>query len=91
MENRETKPNAKPAFDPSKKIKRTPKRKVCIFCAERTDYVDYKDTAKLKKFVTEKGKIIPMRISGTCHKHQRTLTTAIKQARIVALLPFTAD
>jgi small subunit ribosomal protein S18 len=88
----ETKPAA-PADDKGvkKNIKRSPKRKVCLFCQDKSPYVDYKDVAKLRKFVTEKGKIIPKRMSGTCSKHQIALATAIKRARIMALLPFVGD
>ncbi len=67
------------------------RRKVCQFCAEKAESIDYKDVEKLKKFVTERGKILPKRITGTCAKHQRELTTAVKRARIVALLPYVAD
>ena len=77
---------------PAKRIiKRVPKRKVCLFCADKSETIDYKDVAKLKKFITEKGKILPRRISGCCAKHQRQLTIAIKRARHVALMPFSAD
>ena len=68
----------------SGKMRRS-KRKVCAFC------VDYKDINKLRKFVTERGKILPRRISGTCAKHQRQLTDAIKRSRNIALLPFTTE
>ena len=74
-----------------KRLKRPAKKKVCIFCAEKTESIDYKDVAKLKKNITEKGKIIPRRASGTCAAHQRILVTAIKRARIMALLPFVSD
>ena len=67
------------------------RKKVCIFCADKVDYIDYKDTAKLRKFISERGKILPRRISGNCAKHQRELNTAIKRARQVALLPYTQD
>ena len=67
------------------------RKKVCIFCADKVEYIDYKDSVKLKKFITERGKILPRRISGTCAKHQRDLNTAIKRARQVALLPYIAD
>jgi small subunit ribosomal protein S18 len=67
---------------------RRPKRKVCTFCAERLDALDYKDTTRLRKFISERGKILPRRISGNCASHQRALTTAVKRARIIALLPF---
>jgi small subunit ribosomal protein S18 len=67
------------------------RKKVCQFCADKTETIDYKDVEKLSKFITERGKILPKRITGTCAKHQRELTTAIKRARIVALLPYVAD
>ena len=67
------------------------RKKVCQFCADKTENIDYKDVEKLKKYVTERGKILPKRITGTCAVHQREVTTAIKRARIVALLPYTAD
>ena len=68
------------------------RRKVCQFCADKAVSIDYKDVELLKKkYVTERGKIVPKRITGTCAKHQRALTTAIKRARIVALLPYVAD
>ena len=67
------------------------RKKVCIFCADKVEYIDYKDSVKLKKFITERGKILPRRISGTCAKHQRDLNTAIKRARQVALLPYIDD
>ncbi len=67
------------------------RRKACGFCADKVDYIDYKDPTRLKKFVTERGKILPRRISGNCARHQRTLTVAIKRARDIALLPFAAD
>ncbi len=71
-------------------IKRA-RKKVCQFCVERTESIDYKDVAKLKKCMTERAKILPRRISGCCAKHQRQLTVAIKRARQVALMPYTAD
>ena len=64
------------------------RRKVCRFCADTSLVIDYKDAKSLKYFITERGKIIPRRISGTCAKHQRSLTQAIKRARTIALLPF---
>ena len=72
------------------KKERRPKRKVCNFCAEHVDDLDYKDTTRLRKFISERGKILPRRISGNCAAHQRALTTAVKRARIIALLPFVA-
>ena len=70
---------------------RRPRRKVCSFCVDKVQEIDYKDAAKLRKFITERGKILPRRICGTCEKHQRQLTIAIKRARNIALLPFTAE
>ena len=67
------------------------RKKVCQSCADKTEVIDYKDVDKLKKYVTERGKILPKRITGTCAIHQREVTKAIKRARIVALLPYTAD
>ncbi|MCX5850568.1 MAG: 30S ribosomal protein S18 [Deltaproteobacteria bacterium] len=64
------------------------KRKVCRFCVEKDLKIDYKNPALLKNYLTERGKIIPRRISGTCAIHQRELTIAIKRARVIALLPF---
>ena len=60
------------------------RRKVCQFCADKTEAIDYKNAEKLKKFVTERGKILPKRVTGTCAKHQREVTTAIKRARVMA-------
>ncbi|HXG04935.1 MAG TPA: 30S ribosomal protein S18 [Candidatus Binatia bacterium] len=75
---------------PQKAVKRRRfgRRKVCKFCADRVDVVDYKDVRRLKTLITERGKIIPRRISGSCARHQRQLTHAIKRARTVALLPY---
>ncbi len=70
---------------------RRPRRKVCSFCVDKVEEIDYKDANKLKRYITERGKILPRRISGTCAKHQRQLTVAIKCARCVALLPFTCE
>ncbi len=70
---------------------RKPRRKVCSFCVDKATDIDYKEVGKLHKFLTERGKILPRRISGTCAKHQRQLTIAIKRARNVALLPFTTE
>ena len=67
------------------------KKRVCAFCAEKVNTVDYKDVAKLKKFVSERGKILPRRITGNCAKHQRAVTGAIKRARHLALMPYTAE
>ena len=70
---------------------RRAKRKVCAFCADKVEHIDYKDLMKLRKYLSEKGKIFPRRITGTCAKHQSQLTTAIKRARHIALLPYTTD
>ena len=70
---------------------RRPRRKVCSFCVDKIEHIDYKDVARLRRFTTERGKILPRRISGNCAKHQRQVTIAIKRARNIALLPFTAD
>ena len=67
------------------------RKKVCIFCADKIDYIDYKDVARLRKFTSERAKILPRRISGACAKHQRQITVAITRARVVALMPFTSD
>ncbi|MBP2651574.1 MAG: rpsR [Firmicutes bacterium] len=70
---------------------RKPKKKVCSFCVDKVESIDYKDVPKLRRYTTERGKILPRRISGNCAKHQRQLTVAIKRARNIALLPFTAE
>ena len=67
------------------------RKKVCVCCAEKVEKIDYKDVARLRKFVSERSKILPRRVTGTCAKHQRELTDAIKRARHVALLPFISD
>ena len=67
------------------------RRKVCSFCVDKIPMSDYKETAKLRRFLSERGKILPRRTTGTCAAHQRQLTTAIKRARHVALLPYVAD
>ena len=77
---------------PVKKVfKKAPRKKVCAFCQEKLDAIDYKDVNRLKKFITEGGKILPRRMSGTCAAHQRLLATDIKRARIAALLPFKGE
>jgi small subunit ribosomal protein S18 len=67
------------------------RRRVCNFCVDKMDLVDYKDVARLRKYLSERGKIEPRRKTGTCAKHQRVLTTALKRSRQLALLPYTAD
>jgi small subunit ribosomal protein S18 len=70
---------------------RRPKKKVCTFCVDMVEAIDYKDVNKLRKYISERGKILPRRISGNCAKHQRQLTAAVKRARNIALLPFTTE
>jgi len=70
---------------------RRAKRKICQFCVDKIAEIDYKDLMKIRKYLSEKGKILPRRISGCCAQHQRQLTTAIKRARHIALLPYTTD
>lgn len=67
------------------------RKEVCIFCEEHAESIDYKDVAKLRKFISERSKILPRRVTGTCAKHQRELTIAIKRARHMALIPFVTD
>lgn len=77
---------------PGGKMRRMrPKRKICAFCADKSKDIDYKDVMKLRRFLTERGKIMPRRTSGVCAKHQRQLAMAIKRARHVALLPYSQD
>ena len=68
-----------------------PRRKLSAYCADKSEFIDNKDEAKLRKYLTERGKITPRRASGTCAKHQRELATAIKRARVMALLPYVSD
>ena len=67
------------------------RKKVCHFCVDRIDEIDYKDTARLRKYISERAKILPRRVTGTCAAHQRKLTVAIKRARYIALLPYVSD
>ena len=76
---------------PVKKYRKPAKKKVCAFCQDKSIVIDYKDVARLRRFVTEKGKILPRRQTGVCSAHQRELALAIKRARVMALLPFQAD
>ena len=76
----------RPAFRPMHR-----RKKVCIFCQDKVDAIDYKDVAKLRKFISERAKILPRRVTGTCAKHQRELTTAIMRARNIALLPYEVE
>ena len=70
---------------------RRSRKRVCAFCVEKVETIDYKDTAKLSRYTSDRAKILPRRVTGTCAYHQRELTTAIKRARQIALLPYTAD
>src|SRR3954462_467658 len=70
---------------------RRPRRKVCTFCVDKVHKIDYKDVGRIRRFISDRGKIDPRRKSGTCAKHQRMLTTALKRARLMAMLPYTAD
>ncbi|HIR66215.1 MAG TPA: 30S ribosomal protein S18 [Candidatus Fimimonas gallinarum] len=81
MENKEIK----------KPVRKPARRKVCNFCVEKAQSIDYKDVAKLKKYLTESGKILPRRMTGVCARHQRELSVAIKRARQMALIPYVAD
>jgi len=68
-----------------------PRRKVCAFCVDKIDYIDFKNVSKLRRFTTDRGKILPKRTTGTCAHHQRMLSGAIKRAREIALLPFISE
>lgn len=70
---------------------RKARKKVCGFCVDKVDNIDYKDIARLRRYMSERGKILPRRVTGTCARHQRELTVAIKRARHLALLPYTTD
>ncbi len=86
-------PSTAKKTEAAKKLRRqyARKKKVCRFCAERIDYIDYKNVELLRPFILERGKIIPRRMTGTCSRHQRWLRRAIKRARNIALLPFAAE
>lgn len=70
---------------------RRSRRKVCAFCVDKADHIDYKDVAKLRRFLSDRAKIVPRRVTGTCARHQRELTVAIKRARHLAFLPYVSD
>ena len=72
-------------------MNRKSRKKVCTFCVEKSEFIDYKDTQKLRRFISERAKILPRRVKGTCAYHQRELTVAIKRARQLALLPYISD
>ena len=79
------------AYEKGARPNRKSRKKVCAFCVDKVEEIDYKDVQKLRKFTSDRAKILPRRVTGTCARHQRDLTTAIKRARQVALLPYTAD
>jgi small subunit ribosomal protein S18 len=70
---------------------RRSKKRVCNFCVDGVSYIDYKDTGRMRRYITERGKILPRRITGNCARHQRLLTRAIKKARVMALMPYTIE
>ena len=76
---------------PSRPAGRRPRKKVCAFCVDKAEHLDYKDVAKLRRYLSERAKIVPRRVTGTCARHQRELTVAIKRARQAALLPYVSD
>ena len=76
---------------PSRPAGRRPRKKVCAFCVDKAEHIDYKDVAKLRRYLSERAKIVPRRVTGTCARHQRELTVAIKRARQTALLPYVSD
>ena len=79
------------AMDRSSRPMHRGRKKVCSFCVDRVETIDYKDIARLRKFISERAKILSRRTTGTCARHQRELTTAIKRARQIAIMPYTAD
>ncbi|MBR6594481.1 MAG: 30S ribosomal protein S18 [Clostridia bacterium] len=83
--NKEVRTEVQKPFRPKKR------KKVCAFCADKIEHIDYKDTLRIRKCLSERSKILPRRVTGTCAKHQRQLTTAVKRARHVALIPYVSD
>ncbi len=79
------------AYDRANRGNKHKRKKVCAFCVDRVQGIDYKDAAKLRRFISDRAKILPRRTTGTCAKHQRELTEAIKRARQIALLPFVSE
>ena len=76
---------------PERRGGRKGRKKVCGFCVDKVESIDYKDVARLRRYISERAKILPRRVTGTCARHQRELTVAIKRARHLALLPFSSD
>lgn len=87
--NKTDKPERSDAPMKRRNIRR--RKKVCVFCSDENNLIDYKDVNKLKRYISERGKILPRRITGNCAKHQRALTVAVKRARHVALMPYSID
>jgi small subunit ribosomal protein S18 len=87
--NKTDKPERSDAPMKRRNIRR--RKKVCVFCSDENNLIDYKDVNKLKRYISERGKILPRRITGNCAKHQRALTVAIKRARHIALMPYVVD
>ncbi len=87
--NKADKPERSDAPMKRRNIRR--RKKVCVFCSDENNLIDYKDVNKLKRYISERGKILPRRITGNCAKHQRALTVAIKRARHIALMPYVVD
>ena len=87
--NKTDKPERSDAPMKRRNIRR--RKKVCAFCSDENNLIDYKDVNKLKRYISERGKILPRRITGNCAKHQRALTVAIKRARHIALMPYVVD
>lgn len=79
------------AFDRNRQGGRKPRKKVCSFCVEKVANIDYKDVSKLRKYTSERAKIVPRRVTGTCARHQRQLTVAIKRARHICLMPYVSE
>ncbi len=86
-----TEANAQAQSPAQKPFRPKKRKKVCAFCADKIEHIDYKDTLKLRKNLSERSKILPRRVTGTCAKHQRQLTIAVKRARHVALIPYVSD
>ncbi len=86
-----SRPGGRPSGPGDRKRRFQVRRKVCRFCVDKTPFIDYKDLKTLKFFITERGKILPRRISGNCARHQREITVAIQRSRNIALLPFSGD
>ena len=82
---------SRPRVDSKEEAQLVEEKKVCVFCGKENNEIDYKDVAKLKKYVSERGKILPRRITGNCAKHRRALTVAIKRARHISLMPYVQD